>query len=247
MTTSTSESSSLRPGLSDAFAGAPLDVVKLVAAGLMVIDHVNYVFLGHVANRMWYLGRPVFPLFVFVMACHLMRGTDARGYVEKLIVLGVVSQPFYATLFNLDQANTVFTLAAGAVLVVVLRPLHPSVQHLVFLAATVAIFATSLRWQHGWDYGLAGALLPAALYLVLDRRWSHTLWLVVLIFALNWYPESGWKLRPDLVALVAAGGAALIALAALALTGRPRFLPRYAFHIFYPGHLLVLLLIHRWF
>jgi TraX protein len=230
----------------DAFAGAPLDVIKLVAAGLMVVDHVNYVFFGHVANLMWYLGRPVFPLFVFVLACHLMRGTATQGYVEKLIVLAVVSQPFYATLLNIDMANPVFTLAAGAVLVIVLRPRHPIVQHLVFLAATVVIFASSLRVREGLDYGLAGTLLPAALYLVLDRRWSHTLWLAVLIFALNWYPGSGWKLRPDEVAFVAAGGAVLIALVALALKGRPRFLPRYAFYIFYPAHLLVLLLVHRW-
>ena len=93
------------------FSGAPLDAVKVASACLMLADHVNYAFFGHVANFMWYLGRPVFPLFVFAMVCNLIRGTDALEYVGKLILLGVVSQPFYATLMATDQGNTLFTLA----------------------------------------------------------------------------------------------------------------------------------------
>ena len=31
----------------DIFTGAPLDVVKLLAAILMVVDHVNVIFLAH--------------------------------------------------------------------------------------------------------------------------------------------------------------------------------------------------------
>jgi len=64
----------------------------------MLADHVNYAFFGHVANFMWYLGRPAFPLFVFAMVCNLIRGTDALEYAGKLILLGVFSQPLYATL-----------------------------------------------------------------------------------------------------------------------------------------------------
>ena len=37
-------------GIADVFTGAPLDVVKLVAAVLMVMDHVNVIFLEHDAN-----------------------------------------------------------------------------------------------------------------------------------------------------------------------------------------------------
>jgi hypothetical protein len=69
------------------FSGAPLDAVKVASACLMLADHVNCAFFGHVANFMWYLGRPVFPLFVFAMVCNLIRGTDAREYVGKLILL----------------------------------------------------------------------------------------------------------------------------------------------------------------
>src|SRR6267154_1801028 len=58
------------PGFADMFTGAPLDVVKLVAAILMVVDHVNVIFLAHEANIWWKLGRIVFPLFCFATACN---------------------------------------------------------------------------------------------------------------------------------------------------------------------------------
>ncbi len=213
----------------------------------MVVDHVNYVFFGHVANVMWYLGRPVFPLFAFAMVCNLIRGTDLPNYMARLIVVGVIAQPIYATLMATDMGDTLLTLAIGAALVALLRVQRPLVQHLVFLVAIATIFSTPLPVRSGLDYGLAGMLFPAALYLVLTGMLSHTLWLALLLFALNWYPISDpWQLAPVQVALWIAASAILIVLASLCLRGRPRFLPRYMLYIFYPGHLIVLLAIRHW-
>lgn len=229
-----------------AFSGAPLDLLKSVAAALMVVDHINYIFFGHAANFMWYLGRPVFPMFAFALVCNLMRGTNAPDYVRRLILLGVVSQPLYATAMAAGVANILFTLAAGAVVALALHARNWIVQHCVFLVATALMFTSLLQVREGLDYGLAGVLLPAALYLVLDGRWSHLIWLGALVVALNWFPDDPWRYRPIQVACVAGGGAALIALASLALKGRARFLPRYALHIFYPGHLAVLIAVHHY-
>ena len=196
---------------------------------------------------MWYLGRPVFPLFAFALACNLIRGTDVLDYVGKLALLGVFSQPIYATLMGIDEGNTLFTLVVGALLVVVLRVQRPAVQHLFFLAGIVTIFCSLFRVRAGLDYGMAGMLFPAALYLVLQSRLSFAPWLVLLLFALNWYPdENPWSAQPVQAALFGGAASVLIAIAALSLKKRPRFLPRYALHVFYPGHLLVLLVIHLW-
>lgn len=229
----------------DAFSGAPLDTVKVVAALLMVVDHVNYVFFDHAANVMWYLGRPVFPLFVFALVCNLMRKVDVLGYVTKLAVLGVVSQPIYTTLMSANLGVVLFTLAVGALIVVAIRSLSAIWQHLVLAAAVATIFSGHFVVREGLDYGLAGMLLPAALYLVLNGKWSHLPWLLLLVFALNWFPKATW-MHPVQIAFVTAGLSLVIAVAALAVRGRPRFLPRYALHVFYPGHLLLLLAIHRW-
>jgi hypothetical protein len=228
------------------FSGAPLDLIKTIAAGLMVVDHVNYMFFGHVANAMWYFGRSVFPLFAFALVCNLMRGTNIAGYVRRLILLAVVSQPLYATAIGVSVGDVLFTLAAGAVVAVALRAQNWLVQHGVFLIATVLIFTSLLQVRDGLDYGLAGMLLPAALYLVLAGNWSHMPWLGALVAGLNWYPDIPWRFGPWQVACVAAGMAILVALVSLALKGRPRFLPRYALHVFYPGHLAVLIAIHHY-
>lgn len=232
----------------DIFSGAPLDFVKVIAACLMVVDHVDYVFFGHLANKMWYLGRPVYPLFAFALVCNLIRGTNLLDYVGKLVLLGVVAQPIYATLMATDEGDILFTLAVGAVLIAALRHQHPMVPHLIFLAAGLTIFSSLFRVREGLDYGLAGMLFPVALYFVLEGRRSHLPWLAMLLFALNWYPiDNPWNLKPIQVACFAGAAAILVAFIALAFKARPRFLPRYALYIFYPGHLLVLMAIQRWY
>jgi hypothetical protein len=229
-------------------SGAPLDFVKVVAAILMVIDHVNYVFIARDPNVIWYLGRPVYPLFAFALACNLLRGATPWPYVQRLVLIGVISQPIFSSLMPVNYANILFTLAAGACVIVALRSQPLLVQHLVFLVATLLIFSTLLRVRGGLDYGLAGVLLPAALYLILEGRTSHVIWLAFMLFGLNWTEiNDPWSLRPLLVAFIAGAGGILVLLAARAFKERPRFLPRYALHVFYPGHLLVLLTIYRWF
>ncbi len=230
-----------------AFSGAPLDAIKAVAAILMVVDHINYVFIGHDANNMWYIGRPVFPLFAFVLTCNLIRGAHLPEYVARMIFLGVISQPLFSTLMDTDSGDTVFTLAVGAVLAPMLWIQRSLRQHLILLAAVLLIFGTTLRVRAGVDYGLAGLAFPGALYLVLRGKLSHSLWLAALLFALNWQADGDpWKLAPIRVTLWTAFGAASIVLASLSLRGHPRFLSNRALYIFYPGHFLVLLAIRHW-
>ena len=78
------------------FAGAPLDVIKLIAALLMIVDHVNAVFLGNHPTLWWHIGRMVFPLFCFALVCNLQRGSSVGKYLTMLLVLGAVSQPIFA-------------------------------------------------------------------------------------------------------------------------------------------------------
>jgi hypothetical protein len=234
-----------RRGFGGIFVGAPLDVVKLVAAVLMVIDHVNVVFLKHDANVLWKLGRIAFPLFAFALACNLQRGTKAAGYVGVLLLLGAISQPIYAVALGAGDGNTLFTLAVGATILTALRSQNPVLQHAVFFAGAVAIFSSFLPARSGLDFGLAGMLFPAALFMVMDGGRSHVIWLVLMLVGLNWYYPNPWELAPIGTAMFTAAGVVTVLLLAAAFKNRPRFLPRYALHFFYPGHLLVLMAIYR--
>jgi TraX protein len=226
------------------FNGAPLDVVKLFAAAFMVIDHVNFIFLGHDANIFWKLGRISFPLFAFALVCNLRRGAKVSDYVARLVALAVVSQPIYAIVFGYDDGDIVFTLAVGAVIATLMCKLKPLPQHGVFLAGTAAIFCPYAQARSGLDFGLAGMLFPAALFMTLAVQRAHALWLVLILVGLNWYFPHPWQFAPISAALFAAFGSLAVLGLALLFRKRARFLPRYAFYAFYPGHLLILGALH---
>src|SRR3954453_9052970 len=91
--------------LASRLSGAPLDVVKLAAAALMLGDHVNTALLGTSVPLLWRFGRIAIPLFCFVLPCHLVRGTDAGRYGWGLLLVGVATQPIFAEAFRVEFAN----------------------------------------------------------------------------------------------------------------------------------------------
>ena len=222
------------------FAGAPLDIVKSAAALLMVVDHVNAIFLGNRPTLLWHVGRIVFPLFAFALVCNLRRGTDIGKYLATLLALGAVSQPIFAGAFGDATGNTLFTLAVGIAIVVIVRDQSPLIQHAVLAVGAIAVFSLGIQARTGLDFGLAGMLFPAALFLTLHHGIAFAPWLVALLIGLNWFPPEPWRYAPLSTAAAAGAGAIAILAGASHFAGRKRFLPRYALHVFYPAHLLVL-------
>ncbi len=230
--------------VADRFSGAPLDFIKTAAALLMLGDHVNTVLLGSSVPLLWRMGRIAFPLFCVVLVAHLMRGIDARRYVAALLVLAIPTQPIFSAAFLGDLGSIFFTLAAGAALAAGLVQSRPWAQHAVLGLATAVVFAWPLRARTGVDFGLAGMMLPSALMLTLVQSRLHAVWLAALLFGLNAEarrgPDETWLSGMAVDALFAGLGAFVIMLCAARLRGSPRFLPRFALQIFYPGHLLAL-------
>ena len=230
-------------------AGAPLDVVKLAAAVLMVLDHVNTILLNGGATWMWRLGRIAFPLFCFVLACHLVRGADPSRYVRTLLLVGIATQPIFAAAFafGTKEANILFTLSAGVVLATALARAGALWPHAVLGFGSLLVLTLPAWAKTGVDFGLGGILLPAALTLALLRWRAYGAWLPVILFGLNahaWRPEGEtWMEAASFDALSAGIGGTCVIAAALLVRGRPRFLPAYVLHAFYPGHLLVLALL----
>jgi TraX protein len=226
------------------FTGAPLDLIKVVAAVSMCLDHVNIIFLGHQANMLWTLGRLAFPLFSFALACNIHRGASVPKYLATLLLLGIISQPIYASTIGSNDANILITLAAGVAAATILVGCSAAVQHIFFAVGVAVIFTPFLRSRAGMDFGLAGMLFPAALFLTMQGMKWHALWVALLLIGLNWHYPDPWQFAPISTGLLAAAGTALTLALASLLQNHPRFLPRYALHLFYPGHLLVLGLIH---
>lgn len=235
--------------LPDRLLGAPLDAIKVVAALLMIGDHVDTVLLDGHAPVLWWLGRIAFPLFALVTAVHLARGHTIGPYAAGLLLVGVPTQPIYAAAFpfGTTEANILFTLAGGGVLGAWLVRTDGPQRHVALAAGLAVVLLLPNLAKTGVDFGLAGLLVPGALLLALRGMQGGMPWLVATVCALNaigWHPR-GTAPAADAAICAAAIllGGPLIVLGALRLEGRPRFLPRYALQAFYPAHLALLVLL----
>ena len=229
-----------------AFAGAPLDAIKGVAALLMVGDHVDTILLDGNAVALWRLGRIAFPLFCVVSVLHVVRGADPGRYVLALLALAVPTQAIYAAAFpfGTTEGSILFTLAAGIAFATALDRAGGGLRHAALALGIAVVFLAPALAKTAVDFGLAGILLPAAILLALREPRAYGPWLVATIVGLNWH---GWHPRgeiPWISALIDAAtilvGVPLVLFVATRLRGRPRFLPPYALQAFYPGHLAVL-------
>lgn len=81
--------------------------IKLLAAILMVIDHIGVVLLPKVVLlRM--IGRLSFPLFAWLLTQGERHTRNFQRYCSRLFFLGLVSQPFY--LLALEAPGPIFCL-----------------------------------------------------------------------------------------------------------------------------------------
>lgn len=91
--------------------------LKLLAFGLMIIDHVGRLFFPQ-AHFMVAIGRSSFPLFAYLAATGEKYSANIKAYLLRLVVLGILTQPIYAHFFHLlfdgtASLNILFGLAMG--------------------------------------------------------------------------------------------------------------------------------------
>ncbi len=210
----------------------------------MTCGHASVAIFDAGYSPFWRISRVAFPLFCFVLSCHLVRGKPLSPYLYNLILLAVISQPVYAFVLQDQPANILFTLAAGACVADKLRRQNPTVQHVAMALAVIFSFASPTIAKMGVDYGIDGIFLPAAILLVLEGRRDHLPWLLAITLGLNWNGEhvdgEAWLRNALIDAVCACVGSVVILSAAVLFKNRARFLPRYALHIYYPAHLVVL-------
>ena len=229
----------------DFFDGAPLDFIKVIAAVSMVVDHTNVIVLRHHPLILWQTGRLAFPLFSFVITCNLLRGAEISRYLTQLLVFAACSQPFYYAAFHLRQGNILFTLAAGVAMAATLRTQRPIIQHIAFAGGIVTIVGFWADAKFGVDFGFAGILFPAVTLALLESSRTHLIWFVLLVWSLNLYsPPSVISGSEALgTALIVGFGCSAVLLSAAALHRSPRFLPHRVMYWFYPGHIVILLVL----
>jgi hypothetical protein len=239
--------------------GAALDYVKIIAALCMVIDHIDAMLLDRTQLWMFVVGRATMPLFCYAIAVNILRiaqtaATPADAFRKSFLTYGVqlmfiaaLTEP--VSIFTRDQgiANVLFTLALGGAVAAASLRLSD-----IKLAILFCIFGAAFFFPSFSEFGWIGIALPACFAAVLrGKKWAIPV-LVLFIFALNighlvsdakfsWMSDSVRILPFAVFSFLGAGGLAYALLHRLrAAPQKPRVLPKYALHVFYPAHMVVL-------
>ena len=207
-------------------------MIKLVAAALMVIDHIGYLFFPDVL--IWRLvGRLSMPLFAYGIARgygHSRENGTLWNYFGKIALFAAASQlPFY--LMAGEGANIGFTWAFSLLLLIIAGRTDISRPRAVL--ECVGVLAAA--YLADIDYGIYGVLMPLAMgtrkgY---DRMFLYTVALWALYVLVN---GTGGMIQ-------VADCAAVTLLAALKPQDGKIRLPKWFFYVFYPAHILILVAI----
>ena len=232
------------------------NLLKLIAMLSMLCDHTGKMFFRSSAMRC--MGRLAFPIYAYCIAVGCVYTKNHLKYLSRLVLIGLVSQPFYAlamdhrfpSMFTIPfRANPVgavvnfyveswgypsvfLTLCLGLMIIWTIREKQ--------LLLTVALALFVWRANRSIDYGWKGVLLMVLFYLFCTRWWLS---LPVMFSYMLWWAMQGSSYH--LFGLTF--GIQVFALLALPLiyihTNSGFKINKWVFYLFYPGHLIGMLLI----
>jgi hypothetical protein len=200
--------------------------IKLLAAILMLVDHIGVVFFPSIAIFR-ILGRFSFPLFILPLVEGEKHTRNFGQYCLRLLLLGIVSQPIFQLLFNSTHWNILFTLLLGLLCLRLVR-VFPQWQLLIWLVGAAIAQISGVEYQ---AYGMI------AIALIRYFRTSATWW-------------AGWiGLHAGLLLLNPGFGSfqfpAIFSPLLISLANHRQGQKARWFYLFYPLHLLALWLLHQ--
>jgi len=223
----------------------PDDWVKLLAFGLMAVDHVGWLLLPGEPWLRW-LGRLSMPLFAYLIAVGFSRTRSPLRYAGRLLLVGLVSQPVFwwvSPNMGTHSLNIFFTLALGLGWLA-WRKKDPFTAWLTLGGLVVTALAFGADPLFAVTYGTYGVLCVALLDATLVRPAKPR---AMLAFVLLSAASLGWALRLGAGGRQELAGLAVLLVLACAWKQRRRMtLPaRRWLYFFYPVHLLLLGLLAR--
>lgn len=213
--------------------------LKLIACVSMLLDHLGATLFPIPALRL--IGRLSFPIYCFLLAEGVRHTRDPKKYLLRLGIGAILSEIPYDLLFygriGLQGQNVMVTLFLGAAMLMLLQQLRKPLYKFV-LILFFGIAAEFLQC----DYGSRGIFLMGLLYLT-DNVSLHLLGLVLVALASHGYLRFfGIPIPVQLFSVFAL-------LPIYFYSGEKRRYSRilqWGFYLFYPAHLLALLLLKIW-
>ena len=236
--------------------GISAAVLKNTALILMVINHFSVAWYREIGRAdwfydfQWYLTRPAFILFAFLISEGMAHTGDREKYMLRLLGTGAVSEYFYdrvliGTVPYPGAQNVFFTLFLGALAIYLIDRYKSRPAAGVLIAFSVSALASLT----GAEYGIMGVGIILIFYYLRDRRVMKLIVCGIAIFGL-WFAQSeiygisgagSINLQACLKsAAEEAHGVLAFPLILLYNGERGRQLPKLFYYLFYPCHLAVI-------
>ena len=218
--------------------GLSQEALKAIACLTMLLDHIGAMFVGGYTLRI--IGRIAFPIFCFLMAEGAYYTKNPRKYALRLVIGALLSEiPFdlaFRRGLTLQTQSVMLTLLLGFLAI---EAIQKTDNGLIKLTITAIGFLLGQLFKT--DYGGYGVLLIILLSQTRGQWWLQT----VLVAAVAWMmnsvkiPVFGMKIPIEMFALLAMVPIGLY-------SGRKSSnnkAVQWAFYLFYPVHLTVLVVI----
>ena len=202
------------------------------------------------------IGRLAFPIYAYCIAVGCVYTRNMVKYLTRIVLLGLISQPFYAVaLAHTTQRMYAISFAEnplGAVVNYYVQSwAHPSIllsltigllviwsirEKQLILTLALALFVWKI--QGSLDYGWRGVVLMVLFYLFCTRWWIS---LPVVFCFMAW-----WGMRSGSYELFGIRfGTQMFAIFALPLIYIPTYsklkINKWVFYLFYPAHLIFII------
>lgn len=233
--------------------------IKLIAIITMFCDHFGDAILGRF-SILNIIGRIAFPLFCFQIVIGYKHSKNINKYIMRLLLFGIISQiPFslftYSYVGRFDLLNVYFTLAFGLLAVYLLDILPKKYK---FIAVVFDIFLMIIAEFLQTDYGWFGVCLIICIYLFYNDKksnisnsetsltfFNNNLLFSIVFFALVVIKYSNYFVAGSYtMAIVQILGTFFPIIFMLLYNGKKGHSMKYFFYIFYPLHLLILVIAH---
>ncbi len=233
------------------------NLLKLVAMISMLIDHTGKMFFAQY-NLMRIVGRLAFPIYAYCIAAGCVYSKNRFKYLSRIVLIGLVSQPFYAValahtnsamyairfadnplgaIFNFyvnswSTPNIMWTLALGLLMCWAIRDKQ--------IPCAIALALIVWKVQSSINYGWQGIALIVLFYLFIQRWWLS---LPVILAFMAWWGMKGASYHVFGLSF-GLQGFAILALPLIYISTNSRLkINKWVFYLFYPAHLIGIMLI----
>lgn len=215
-------------------------LLKLIALLTMTIDHVGATFFSDI-SLFRIIGRISFPIYCFLLVQGFLHTSNCKRYFVRLSIYALLSEVPYHLLFYKSlnylltpRHNIFFELSAGMLALLCAKQIQihfaQKAWHKAIVFALLALTVCFFSELCGFSYGAYGILLILSFYFLSSRLVLLFLPLLILTFLYCLYHQTQLQFYAVLAyfPLVLYNGE----------KGKP--MPKHAFYLYYPLHLLML-------